>query len=107
MTSPNLTEGTQRFLVRASTNASTARGITYSASSLRRLFFSIRIDPDATNPAISCQNLKWCKTVECAGCTDCTVTQHAVCMQLSGTVAVCCRFLTAASSYISELDQGL
>jgi len=50
MTSPNLTEG-HRFLVRASTKASTARGITYSASSLRRLFFSIRIDPDAARPA--------------------------------------------------------
>ncbi len=53
MTSPNLTEGTQRFLVRASTKASTARGMTYSASSLRRLFFSIRIDPDAAKPAVS------------------------------------------------------
>ena len=53
MTSPNLTEGTQRFLVRASTKASTARGITYSASSLRLLFFSIRIDPDAAKPAAS------------------------------------------------------
>lgn len=53
MTSPNLTDGTQRFLVRASTKASTARGITYSASSLRRLFFSIRIDPDAAKPAAS------------------------------------------------------
>lgn len=51
MTSPNLTDGTQRFLVRPSTKASTARGITYSASSLRRLFFSIRMDPDATKPA--------------------------------------------------------
>ena len=51
MTSPNLTEGTHLRLVRASTKLSTARGITYNASSLRRLFFSIRIDPEATKPA--------------------------------------------------------
>lgn len=49
-TSPNLTDGTQRRFMRLSAKLSTALGMTYRASSLRLLFFSIRIDPDASRP---------------------------------------------------------
>ena len=49
-TSPNLTEGTQRRFMSPRAKLATALGMTYSASSLRLLFFSIKMDPEASKP---------------------------------------------------------